>query len=182
MSHYNVNASVPKTLIQHLIRWVIEAESFDDETNATLQRILNTLISPELVPAGADGAMQSTEDKIGPYDLHDFTLYYLTRFGLKPSKIAYMALQAWKDAGAGAWPSHFPEEKKRQFDLPVIKRWMETFLFRFFTISQFKRSASPNGPKVTSGGSLSPRGDWRAPSDGNGRIWIKELKDNVPDA
>jgi NAD+ synthase (glutamine-hydrolysing) len=182
MSHYNVNASVPKTLIQHLIRWVIKTESFDGETDQVLQRILDTLISPELVPAGVDGVMQSTEDKIGPYDLHDFTLYYLTRFGLKPSKIAYMALQAWGDVDAGQWPAHFPDEKKRQFELPVIKRWLETFLFRFFTISQFKRSASPNGPKVTSGGSLSPRGDWRAPSDGNGRVWLKELKDNVPDA
>ena len=181
MSHYNVNASVPKTLIQHLIRWVIKAEGFDPETDATLQRILDTLISPELVPAGADGAMQSTEDKIGPYDLHDFTLFYLTRFGLKPSKIAFMALQAWGDVDAGAWPAHFPEEKKRAFPLAVIKQWMETFLFRFFTISQFKRSTSPNGPKVTSGGSLSPRGDWRAPSDGNGRVWIRELKENVPD-
>ncbi|CAN7509705.1 NAD(+) synthase [Rhizobium sp. LjRoot30] len=182
MSHYNVNASVSKTLIQHLIRWIIETEAFDPETDATLESILDTIISPELVPADENGAMQSTEDKIGPYDLHDFTLYYLTRFGLKPSKIAYMALQAWEDADAGTWPSHFPEHKRRAFDLPTIKRWLEVFLFRFFTISQFKRSASPNGPKVTSGGSLSPRGDWRAPSDGNGRIWIKELKDNVPDA
>ena len=182
MSHYNVNASVSKTLIQHLIRWIIETEAFDPETDATLESILETIISPELVPADENGAMQSTEDKIGPYDLHDFTLYYLTRFGLKPSKIAYMALQAWEDVDAGTWPSHFPEHKRRAFDLATIKHWLEVFLFRFFTISQFKRSASPNGPKVTSGGSLSPRGDWRAPSDGNGRIWIKELKDNVPDA
>jgi NAD+ synthase (glutamine-hydrolysing) len=181
MSHYNVNASVPKTLIQHLIRWVIRTGDFDLETKATLERILGTLISPELVPADDNGVMQSTEDKIGPYDLHDFALYYTTRFGLRPSKVVFLAYTAWKDAEAGVWPPHFPHDKRRSFDLPVIKRWMEVFLFRFFTISQFKRSASPNGPKVTSGGSLSPRGDWRAPSDGNARIWIKELKANVPD-
>ncbi|MDB5524527.1 MAG: nadE [Rhizobium sp.] len=181
MSHYNVNASVPKTLIQHLIRWVIQTGEFDAETDATLESVLGTLISPELVPADANGAMQSTEDKIGPYDLHDFALYYTTRFGLRPSKIVFMALAAWRDAEAGVWPPHFPPDKRRSFDLPTIKHWMEVFLFRFFTISQFKRSASPNGPKVTSGGSLSPRGDWRAPSDGNARAWLKELKDNVPD-
>jgi NAD+ synthase (glutamine-hydrolysing) len=181
MSHYNVNASVSKTLIQHLIRWVIQSGDFDEETNATLDRILDTLISPELVPADENGVMQSTEDKIGPYDLHDFALYYTTRFGLRPSKVVYLAFNAWKDAEAGVWPPGFPADKRRSFDLPVIKHWMEVFLFRFFTISQFKRSASPNGPKVTSGGSLSPRGDWRAPSDGNARVWLKELKDNVPD-
>lgn len=181
MSHYNVNASVPKTLIQHLIRWVIRSGDFDDQANATLERILDTLISPELVPADENGVMQSTEDKIGPYDLHDFSLFYTTRFGLRPSKVVFLAYHAWSDAEAGVWPPHFPADKRRSFDLPVIKKWMETFLFRFFTISQFKRSASPNGPKVTSGGSLSPRGDWRAPSDGNARIWLKELKANVPD-
>ncbi|MDM9622504.1 NAD(+) synthase [Rhizobium sp. S96] len=181
MSHYNVNASIPKTLIQHLIRWVIRTGDFDAEAKATLERILDTLISPELVPADENGVMQSTEDKIGPYDLHDFALYYTTRFGLRPSKVAFLAYKAWHDAGAGVWPPHFPADKRRSFDLPTIKHWMEVFLFRFFTISQFKRSASPNGPKVTSGGSLSPRGDWRAPSDGNARIWLKELKANVPD-
>lgn len=181
MSHYNVNASVPKTLIQHLIRWVIRSGDFNEEANATLESVLGTLISPELVPADENGVMQSTEDKIGPYDLHDFALYYTTRFGLRPSKIAFLAYNAWRDAEVGVWPPHFPADKRRSFDLPVIKHWMEVFLFRFFTISQFKRSASPNGPKVTSGGSLSPRGDWRAPSDGNARIWLKELKANVPD-
>jgi len=181
MSHYNVNASVPKTLIQHLIRWVIRSGDFSAEANATLESVLGTLISPELVPADENGVMQSTEDKIGPYDLHDFALYYTTRFGLRPSKVAFLAYNAWKDAEAGVWPPHFPADKRQSFDLPVIKHWMEVFLFRFFTISQFKRSASPNGPKVTSGGSLSPRGDWRAPSDGNARIWLKELKANVPD-
>jgi NAD+ synthase (glutamine-hydrolysing) len=182
MSHYNVNASVPKTLIQHLIRWVIHSKDFNEETNATLDRVLNTLISPELVPAGADGQMQSTEDRIGPYSLHDFALYYISRYGLKPSKVAFLAYHAWKDAGAGAWPAGFPQDKRRAYTLAEIKHWLESFLFRFFTTSQFKRSASPNGPKVTSGGSLSPRGDWRAPSDGNARLWLKELSDNVPEA
>ncbi len=181
MSHYNVNASVPKTLIQHLIRWVARSGDLSPEANTTLESILNTIISPELVPADENGQMQSTEDKIGPYDLHDFFLFYTTRFGLKPSKVAFLAWHAWHDAGLGGWPPHFPQEKRREFPLPVIRAWMETFLFRFFTISQFKRSASPNGPKVTSGGSLSPRGDWRAPSDGNARIWIDELRRNVPE-
>jgi NAD+ synthase (glutamine-hydrolysing) len=180
MSHYNVNASVSKTLIQHLIRWVIQSGDFDGDTNATLDRVLNTIISPELVPAGADGVMQSTEDRIGPYDLHDFALYYITRYGLKPSKVAFLAYHAWSDAEAGEWPPNFPVEKRKAYTLAQIKHWLENFVFRFFTISQFKRSASPNGPKVTSGGSLSPRGDWRAPSDGNARIWLRELKENVP--
>ena len=181
MSHYNVNASVSKTLIQHLVRWVIKSELFDNQTDETLENILDTVISPELVPADDQGNIQSTEDKIGPYDLHDFFLFYITRSGLKPSKVAYLAYAAWSARESGLWPSHFPEMKKREFDLPIIKHWLENFLYRFFTTSQFKRSASPNGPKVTSGGSLSPRGDWRAPSDGNARVWIKELKDNVPD-
>lgn len=181
MSHYNVNASVPKTLIQHLIRWLVSKGEFHDDTNETLLAILGTTISPELVPANEQGEIQSTEDKIGPYDLHDFFLYYITRFGLKPSRVAFMAYHAWHDLNAGSWPAGMPEDNRRSYDLPVIKRWLETFLFRFFTISQFKRSASPNGPKVTSGGSLSPRGDWRAPSDGNGRVWLAELKRNVPD-
>ena len=143
--------------------------------------MLNTIISPELVPAGENGEIQSTEDRIGPYALHDFALYYISRYGLKPSKVAFLAYHAWKDIEAGAWPPNFPAEKRHAYALPEIKHWLQTFLFRFFTISQFKRSASPNGPKVTSGGSLSPRGDWRAPSDGNARIWLKELADNVPD-
>ncbi|TCM56220.1 NAD+ synthase (glutamine-hydrolysing) [Rhizobium sp. PP-F2F-G48] len=181
MSHYNVNASVPKTLIQHLIRWVIAKSLFDAETDATLADVLDTVISPELVPADETGAIQSTEDRIGPYALHDFALYYITRFGLKPSKVAFLAWHAWHDAKAGAWPSGFPEESRGAYDLATIRKWLEAFLFRFFTTSQFKRSASPNGPKVTSGGSLSPRGDWRAPSDGNARLWLEELRRNVPE-
>lgn len=180
MSHYNVNASVPKTLIQHLIRWVAQSAAFDEATNGTLLSILDTVISPELVPAGEGGALQSTEEKIGPYELQDFTLFYLTRYGLKPSKIAFLAFHAWRDATAGAWPPQYPEERRRAYDLPTIRSWMEVFLYRFFTISQFKRSASPNGPKVTAGGSLSPRGDWRAPSDGNARLWLEELRAHTP--
>ena len=182
MSHYNVNASVSKTLIQHLIRWVISTGAFDAETNVTLDGILGTEISPELVPADDDGKMQSTQDKIGPYDLHDFFVYYTTRFGMRPSKIAFLAMHAWSDASKGAWPPNFPEAKRACYDLPTIRKWLGSFLFRFFTTSQFKRSAVPNGPKVTSGGSLSPRGDWRAPSDGNAKVWLDELENNVPES
>ncbi|CAM9238467.1 unnamed protein product [Phaeothamnion confervicola] len=144
MSHYNVNASVPKTLIQHLIRWVARSNAFDDKTTHTLLSTLDTVISPELVPPGADGALQSAGEKIGPYELQDFTPFYLTCYGLKPSKIAVPAFHAWHDA----WPPQYPNERRRAYDLPSIKSWMEVFLFRFFTISQFKRSATPNGPKV----------------------------------
>ncbi|WP_327211340.1 NAD(+) synthase [Rhizobium leguminosarum] len=182
MSHYNPNAGVSKTLIQHLIRWVISKKMFDDETNATLQRILATEISPELVPADKNGKMQSTEDKIGPYDLHDFFLHYTARCGMRPSRVAYLAMHAWGDASKGGWPPNFPEEKRREYDLATIRKWLESFLFRFFTTSQFKRSAMPNGPKVTSAGALSPRGDWRAPSDGNAEVWLRELRQNVPEA
>ncbi len=184
MSHYNVNASVPKTLIQHLIRWVIRSGQFDPATNATLQSILDTEISPELVPA-RDGESrepaQHTEAIIGPYALQDFNLYYLTRFGFRPSKVAFLSYHAWADATRGDWPEGLPETKRTAYDLPTIKRWLEVFLYRFFQISQFKRSALPNGPKVGSGGALSPRGDWRAPSDSSARVWLEELRANVPD-
>ncbi|HMQ30586.1 MAG TPA: NAD(+) synthase [Chloroflexaceae bacterium] len=184
MSHYNVNASVPKTLIQHLIRWVIATGQFDEAAGATLQSILDTEISPELVPAtdgAGDGPAQSTEAKIGPYALQDFNLYYITRYGFRPSKVAFLSHHAWSDAGRGAWPEGLPEAKRVAYDLATIKRWLGVFLFRFFQISQFKRSAVPNGPKVGSGGSLSPRGDWRAPSDSESRVWLDELRANVPD-
>jgi len=184
MSHYNVNASVPKTLIQHLIRWVITTGQFDPETGATLQSILDTEISPELVPAqeGHDAApAQSTEARIGPYELQDFHLYYITRFGMRPSKVAFLCYHAWGDRGRGHWPDLLPPEKRNQYDLATIKRWLEVFLYRFFQLSQFKRSAMPNGPKVGSGGSLSPRGDWRAPSDAAATVWLDELRCNVPD-
>jgi len=184
MSHYNVNASVPKTLIQHLIRWVILSRQFDDATSATLQAILDTEISPELVPGGAghgEQPAQSTQAVIGPYDLQDFNTYFITRFGLRPSKVAFFALHAWGDRDRGAWPDLLPQERRSEYDLPTIKRWLEVFLWRFFKTSQFKRSAMPNGPKVGSGGSLSPRGDWRAPSDSEATVWLEELRANVPD-
>ncbi|RZI54364.1 MAG: NAD(+) synthase [Pseudomonas sp.] len=180
MSHYNVNAAVPKTLIQHLMRWVISHDLFGEEVNTTLQSILDTKISPELVPQADESTLQSTEDKIGPYELHDFSIFYLTRYGLKPSKIAFLAHQAWQDVATGTWPPGLPESQRRAHPLNAIRHWLEVFLYRFFTISQFKRSAMPNGPKVTTGGSLSPRGDWRAPSDGNARLWVDELLRNVP--
>jgi len=180
MSHYNVNGSVAKTLIQHLIRWVAAHGQFEAETNQILLAVLDTEISPELVPADAAGAIQSTQAIVGPYELQDFHLYYITRFGLRPSKVAFMAWHAWRDAAAGAWPPHFPPEARNQYDLATVGRWLEVFLQRFFGFSQFKRSAMPNGPKVVSGGNLSPRGDWRAPSDGNARLWVAELKAGLP--
>jgi NAD+ synthase (glutamine-hydrolysing) len=180
MSHYAVNAGVPKTLIQFLIRWCIRTGQYDGETDAVLEAILATEISPELVPAGADGAMQSTEQRIGPYALNDFFLHYVVRHGMAPSKIAFLALHAWGDVEAGRWPRDFPADARQAYDLAAIKSWLEKFLFRFFTISQFKRSAIPNGPKVSSGGALSPRGDWRAPSDGTATPWLAELARNVP--
>ncbi|MGA0604593.1 NAD(+) synthase [Phenylobacterium sp. VNQ135] len=180
MSHYNVNGSVAKTLIQHLIRWVAKTGQFDTAASEVLLSVLGTEISPELVPADASGAIQSTQAKVGPYELQDFNLYWITRYGLPPSKVAFMAWHAWKDAAAGAWPPHFPEEARNAYDLATIKSWLQVFLFRFFEISQFKRSAMPNGPKVISGGNLSPRGDWRAPSDGTAKVWLEELDANVP--
>ncbi|MBX7552996.1 NAD(+) synthase [Streptomyces sp. NPDC004232] len=173
MSHYNVNSGVPKTLIQHLIRWVVSSGQFDDETGKILTAILDTEISPELVPGEE---MQSTESKIGPYALHDFTLWHVLRYGFRPSKIAFLAWHAWHDQEAGAWPPGFPEAERRAYDLPEIRRWLEVFVRRFFGFSQFKRSAMPNGPKVSAGGALSPRGDWRAPSDGNAQAWLRDLE------
>ena len=181
MAHYNVNAGVPKTLIQHLIRWVIGSQQFAPKALQILDAILATEISPELIPAEAGTSPQSTEASIGPYALQDFTLYYTLRHGYAPSKIAFLALQAWEDADRGVWPPHFPPERREAYDLPTIRKWLEVFLRRFFAFSQFKRSAMPNGPKVSAGGSLSPRGDWRAPSDGNANTWLEELKKNVPE-
>jgi NAD+ synthase (glutamine-hydrolysing) len=182
MSHYNPNASVPKTLIQHLIRFVAHSGDVDAKTTRILEDILATEISPELVPAGDDGLIQSTESIVGPYALQDFTLYYVTRYGFAPSKIAYLAWNAWHDAARGAWPPNTPDPGRRAYDLAEIKKWMRVFLTRFFEQSQFKRSALPNGPKISSGGSLSPRGDWRAPSDSHAAVWLDELERGVPDA
>jgi NAD+ synthase (glutamine-hydrolysing) len=180
MSHYAVNAGVPKTLIQFLIRWCIRTDQYDAATDAILSTILAQEISPELVPASADGALQSTESMIGPYALNDFFAHYVIRHGLAPSKIAFLAWHAWRDASVGDWPEDLPADAHLAYDLPTIRHWLEKFLVRFFATSQFKRSAMPNGPKVSAGGSLSPRGDWRAPSDGTATVWIDELRSNVP--
>ena len=163
MSHYNVNSGVPKTLVQHLIRWVMASGQFDQEVGETLESILGTEISPELVPVAAGETPQSTEAKVGPYELQDFSLFYVLRYGFRPSKIAFLAWHAWHDRDAGGWPPGFPAERRREYELATIKRWLGVFLGRFFGFAQFKRSAMPNGPKVAAGGALSPRGDWRAP-------------------
>jgi NAD+ synthase (glutamine-hydrolysing) len=176
MSHYNVNASVPKTLIQHLIRWCARDARFGPETVAVLVDILATEISPELVP-GVE--TQRTEDVVGPYALQDFNLFYTTRYGFSPAKTAFLSWHAWRDADAGVWPSVVAEADRRAYDLADIKKWLAVFLRRFFSTSQFKRSALPNGPKVSSGGSLSPRGDWRAPSDSSPAAWLTTL-DDIP--
>ncbi|HEX6442758.1 MAG TPA: NAD(+) synthase [Stellaceae bacterium] len=181
MSHYNPNASVSKTLIQHLIRFVAASGDVSEETASVLHDILATEISPELVPAGADGAIQSTESFVGPYALQDFNLFYTTRHGFAPSKVAYLAWHAWHDLDAGTWPANTPESARRAYDLPTIKHWLRVFLRRFFEQSQFKRSALPNGPKISSGGSLSPRGDWRAPSDSHAAVWLDEAERNIPE-
>jgi NAD+ synthase (glutamine-hydrolysing) len=184
MSHYNVNGSVPKTLIQYLIRWVAETRQFGEDASEILRSILETEISPELVPEAVgedEKPAQRTEEKIGPYELQDFNLYYITRFGFRPSKVAFLSYSAWHDRTRGVWPGLLPDGKRNAYDLATIKRWLGTFVFRFFQISQFKRSAVPNGPKVGSGGSLSPRGDWRAPSDSEATVWVEELRRNVPD-
>jgi NAD+ synthase (glutamine-hydrolysing) len=173
MSHYNVNGGIPKTFIQHLIRWVISSEQFEPDVSDTLGAILDTEISPELVPGDE---LQSTESKVGPYALQDFTLFYVLRYGLRPSKIAFLAWHAWRDAHAGTWPPGFPDAKRAEYDLPEIRDWLEVFCRRFFAFAQFKRSALPNGPKVSAGGSLSPRGDWRAPSDSSAAAWLRDLE------
>ncbi|HEX2895454.1 MAG TPA: NAD(+) synthase [Marmoricola sp.] len=178
MSHYTVNSGVPKTLMQHLIRWVVSTDQFDAEVDEVLTEIVEQEISPELVPS-KDDKPQSTEDTIGPYALHDFTLYQVLRFGLRPSRIAFLAHHAWADPATGEWPPGFPEQRRISYDLPEIRHWLEVFLRRFFA-NQFKRSAIPNGPKVAAGGSLSPRGDWRMPSDATAAAWLADLE-RVPD-
>nr|WP_238564977.1 NAD(+) synthase [Sphingobium bisphenolivorans] len=180
MSHYAVNSGVPKTLIQYLTRWCIATGQFDADTQAILTAILDTEISPELVPADAAGALQSTESKVGPYALNDFFLHHIVRAGLPPSKVAFLAWHAWRDPQAGDWPPGYPDAAKIGYELLEIRHWLENFLYRFFAISQFKRSALPNGPKVSAGGALSPRGDWRAPSDSSPSLWLAELETALP--
>ncbi len=170
MSHYNINASVPKTLIRYLIEWEADQPEVGEEGAAVLRRILDTEISPELIP-GVDASRpaQSTEGVIGPYELHDFSLYYVTRRGYRPAKVAFLACHAWAVKNAdGDQPAPYSVEE--------VLKWLEVFLDRFFRTSQFKRSAVPNSPKVGSGGSLSPRGDWRAPADNRASPWLEELR------
>ncbi len=179
MSHYTVNSGVPKTLMQHLIRWVISEKIFDQHTGEVLQAVLDTEITPELIPLEEGKKAQSTEDSIGPYALHDFTLYHVLRRGYGPGKIAYLAHQAWGDVDLGDWPSGYPVQDRRAYSRGEIKHWLEVFVRRFFA-NQFKRSAIPNGPKVLAGGSLSPRGDWRMPSDAEAAAWLAEIEREVP--
>ena len=184
MSHYNVNAGVPKTLIQHLIRWVIDSSQlhggdYDDEADLVLREILEQEITPELIPTVEGVKPQATEDSVGPYALQDFTLYHVIRRGYRPSKIAFLAWHAWKDPAAGEWPPGFPEDARTSYDLATVRSWLEVFVKRFFA-SQFKRSALPNGPKVSNGGTMSPRGDWRMPSDASAAAWLAELEAERP--
>lgn len=158
MSMYGVNAGVPKTLVRYLVRWVAETQ-VNPEASAVLNDVLDTPVSPELLPADSEGKIaQKTEDIVGPYELHDFFLYYMIRFGFRPAKIYFLAQQAF----AGIYPNE------------VIKKWLTTFLRRFFT-QQFKRSCMPDGPKVGSI-NLSPRGDWRMPSDATATAWLEEAE------
>lgn len=180
MSHYNVNAGVPKTLIQHLIRWVISSGEFDDEVGVILQSVLDTEITPELVPAADGEQVQSSEAKVGPYALQDFSLFQVLRYGFRPSKIAFLAWHAWSDPHSGDWPPGYPLDKRPAYSLSEIRHWLSVFAQRFYSFSQFKRSALPNGPKVSHGGSLSPRGDWRAPSDMGAGVWVKEIERDIP--
>jgi NAD+ synthase (glutamine-hydrolysing) len=185
MSHYNVNASVPKTLIRFLLRWAVASGQFGADAGEVMAAIADATISPELVPADDDaeshppqGPAQDSEATVGPYELQDFFLYYVLRFGYRPSKVAYLAEHAWSDRARGVWPDLIPEASRHEYSHEEIRHWLEVFLRRFFATSQFKRSALPNGPKVGSGGSLSPRSDWRAPSDSVATAWLAELRDS----
>ncbi|HEX3929895.1 MAG TPA: NAD(+) synthase [Nocardioides sp.] len=178
MSHYNVNAGVPKTLVQHLIRWTIDSGQFEQGTDEVLAEILEQEITPELIPAVAGQKTQATEDVVGPYALADFTLYHVLRRGYRPTKIAFLAWHAWHDAASGQWPPGFPEDRRPAYTLAEIRHWLDVFCRRFFA-SQFKRSALPNGPKVSAGGTMSPRGDWRMPSDAAATAWLADLE-NIP--
>jgi NAD+ synthase (glutamine-hydrolysing) len=182
MSHYSVNASVPKSLVRFLLRWAIDTEQFGPEENEVLQSVLDTQISPELIPAESDEPTADSESKVGPYELQDFFLFHILRFGYRPSKVAFLAEHAWGDRERGPWPDLIPGEARNEYSLAEIKHWLGVFLERFFHLSQFKRSAIPNAPKVGSGGSLSPRGDWRAPSDMSAKTWLEEIRREVPES
>jgi len=161
MSHYNVNTGAPKTLITHLIRWVATKRLFEAGASETLIKVAEGEISPELIPGET---LQSTQATIGPYELQDFNLYYITRYGLRPSKVLFLAWNAWRE----------------KYTYEELRGWLKLFLTRFFA-NQYKRSAVPNGPKIVSGGALSPRGDWRAPSDASAAAWLHELHASTPD-
>jgi NAD+ synthase (glutamine-hydrolysing) len=180
MSHYHVNASVPKTLVQYLVRYVARAGSLGADASRVLMDVLDTAISPELVP-GSNGGQpeQTSESVVGPYELQDFHLYYTLRFGYLPQKVAFLAWHAWRDRARGTWPD-IPQRARTEYPLADIKRWLRVFAHRFFQLSQYKRSAIPNAPKVGSGGSLSPRSDWRAPSDGEAAAWLAAV-DEIPE-
>jgi NAD+ synthase (glutamine-hydrolysing) len=184
MSHYAVNASVPKTLMRFVIRWVAESGELGSAASDVLNRIVEMPSSPELIPGGigasATQPFQDTETSTGPYELQDFNLYYTSRFGYPPTKVAFLAWCAWHDRNAGGWPG-IPASQRRAYELADIKRHLGSFAQKFFGTTQFKRSCIPNGPKIGSGGSLSPRGDWRAPSDGEAAPWLAQLA-LVPDS
>ncbi|HET7430235.1 MAG TPA: NAD(+) synthase [Nocardioides sp.] len=175
MSHYNVNAGVPKTLVQHLIRWVIDSGQLDEAAGEVLGEVLDQEITPELIPTLEGQKAQATEDTVGPYALQDFTLYHVIRRGYRPRKIAFLAWHAWHDAEQGEWPPGYPPDRRPAYTLEEIRHWLEVFCRRFFA-SQFKRSALPNGPKVSAGGTMSPRGDWRMPSDAAATAWLADLE------
>lgn len=179
MAHYHVNVSVPKTLIQYLIRYAAQTDLLGPAASPVLESVLGTVISPELVPGDGASPSQDTEAVVGPYELQDFHLYYTLRFGYLPTKTAFMAWCAWQDRTAGAWPG-IGVEGRHEYGIGEIKKWLGVFITRFLKTSQFKRSALPNGPKVGSGGSLSPRGDWRAPSDSEATAWLTDV-DRIPD-
>ena len=180
MSHYHVNASVPKTLVQYLVRYVARTGQLGADASKVLMDVLDTEISPELVP-GSNGSQpgQTSESVVGPYELQDFHLYYTLRFGYLPQKVAFLAWHAWRDRTGGTWPD-IPQAGRNEYPLAEIKRWLRVFAHRFFQLSQYKRSAIPNAPKVGSGGSLSPRSDWRAPSDGEAAAWLAAI-DEIPE-
>jgi NAD+ synthase (glutamine-hydrolysing) len=179
MSHYTVNAGVPKTLVQHLIRWVISHGEFDEEVGQLLGEILELEITPELIPVEEGKKPQATQDTVGPYNLQDFTLALVVRHGFRPRKIAFLAWHAWKDLESGEWPPGFPHDARVAYSLEEVRTWLQVFVKRFFA-NQFKRSALPNGPKVSPSGTMSPRGDWRMPSDAKGTAWLAEIERDVP--
>ena len=178
MSHYTVNAGVPKTLVQHLIRWVISHGELE-EANDLLTEILEQEITPELIPVEEGKKPQATQDTVGPYNLQDFTLALVVRHGFRPRKIAFLAWHAWQSADVGEWPPGFPDDARVAYTLEEVRTWLQVFVKRFFA-NQFKRSALPNGPKVSPSGTMSPRGDWRMPSDAKGTAWLAEIERDVP--